>query len=349
MALIRPLEHLGLCGAAVGLLALSPPAWTGDMISLAPSEQTGMGEVTTSGTRLDEDADAEKPPETLSMAARLEASQAVVSDSLDSMARKIDTFFEDERYITETAATRLRLGLYTFSEQGEQTRLRTRLNLSVKLPKLNRKVKLFFSSEDEDDGVAQEGAIVQSIETRSNESLAGLRFYAKALERLNLSMAVGVKVEGADLFAGPRLRYTQPLGDGWRSRFTQRVIYITQRGWESSTRLDLERAFSSRLLLRHTFDGRWREEDPGYRLEFGTTLFHQLPNSVAVAYRWSNQFRTRPRHKFDQYVLSAQIRKHIWRKWLFFEVTPQVAFYNDDDFNPTPGITVGMEVIFGSK
>ena len=40
-------------------------------------------------------------------------------------------------------------------------------------------------------------------------------------------------------------------------------------------------------------------------------------------------------------------RQRIWRKWLFFEVNPQVAFRNDDDFRNTPGIEFRLEASFG--
>lgn len=300
------------------------------------------------GAQADHVGQDEPASEPASMAERLEMSQAVVSERLDAFARKIDRFFDDERFVAEDAATRMRLGEFIFMEEGEDPRWRTRLNLSFRLPNLDRKVKLFFSGDEDDAAGVSENSLSQSIETQSNESLAGLRYFARATERLNLSMAVGVKVDGADLFTGPRLRYSHPLGD-WLARFTQRVIWITDRGWESTTRVDVERAMSSRMLLRNTFNGRWREEEPGYRFDVGTTLFHQLPESIAMAYSWMHSFRTRPTHRYSESVVSVQFRRHIWRDWLFLAITPQLAFYEEDDFNPTAGISLGFEVIFGSK
>ncbi len=288
------------------------------------------------------------PPAAETITSRVEMSQAMVSESLDAFARKMDAYFYDERFVAEDAATRLRLGEYVFNEEGRAARWHTRFNLSFKLPSLDRKVKLFFGSDETDNVTVDAPTLSQSITSQSNDSLAGLRFYAKASEKLNLSLALGVKVDGADLFAGPRLRYTRPLGD-WLGRFTQRVIWITQRGWESSTRFDLERGFSSRMLLRYTFDGRWRQEDPGYRFEIGATLFHQLPESIVMAYGWVHRFRTRPKYQYNESVISVQFRRHIWRNWLYLGITPQLAFYDDKDFNPTAGISFGLDVIFGSK
>jgi len=288
----------------------------------------------------------DQPESDDSVMARLDLSREVVSESLDAFARKLDAFFYDERYFAEDASTRLRLGQYVFNEQGAAARWRTRFNLAIKLPNLNRKVKLFVGTEDADTTPIDAPSLSKSVRSQSDESFAGVRFYAKTNKKLNLSMATGVKVENANLFAGPRLRYTQALGD-WLGRFTEQAIYITRRGWESTTRFDLEQAFSSRMFLRHTIEGRWRQEDPGYRIQFGSTLFHQLPEAVVMAYGWTNQFRTRPQFHFDDSVISVEYRRAVWRKWLYVSAEPQIAFYNGKNFNPTAGIWLGFDVIFG--
>ena len=164
----------------------------------------------------------------------------------------------------------------------------------------------------------------------------------------NISLTSGVKLGNRELFFGPRYRHTFNF-DTWQLRFIQRVRWFTDKGWEATTRLDYERLISDKLFFRHTIDGRWREEDDGYRYSITPALIQKLTKKKAIEYQLNNQFETRPNHRLDNSVVKIRLRQQIYRDWLFLETNPQLAFYNDDDFDPEPGITVLLEVVFGGK
>jgi hypothetical protein len=42
-------------------------------------------------------------------------------------------------------------------------------------------------------------------------------------------------------------------------------------------------------------------------------------------------------------------RQSIWRRWLFFEIAPQVSFPESDDLDFTPGILFRIETIIGKE
>ena len=152
-----------------------------------------------------------------------------------------------------------------------------------------------------------------------------------------------------DFFVGPRVRKTWPF-DVWQIRFTERVRWYTDIGWESRTRFDFERLFRDDLFFRATTDLRWRKQDyndEGFRFEAGPTLTQRLRRKAAIDYQWNNVFLTKPNTRLDETVLRLRYRQRIWRKWLFYEVNPQVAFRNDDDFRNTPGIEFRLEASFG--
>ena len=120
-------------------------------------------------------------------------------------------------------------------------------------------------------------------------------------------------------------------------------------GWEATTRFDYERLLGKDLFLRHTLDGRWREEDEGYRYEIRPSLIQQLQKNEAIEYQWNTLFKTRPNHRVDSSVLRVRYRRNFLRKWLFYEINPQLAFRNDEDFEPKAGVTFQLEVVFGGK
>jgi hypothetical protein len=269
-----------------------------------------------------------------------------VSQSINNAARWIDSFFDDDTYIAEDATTTLRLSQAIFLERGESPRFKTRVNVKIDVPRFKNKLNLFAGGEADDERTSD--APINSIQDTTNDPFAGFQYFAKATNKQNLSLTAGVKFDSAELFIGPRLRRTFGLGT-WNLRFIQRVRWFTDSGWEVPTRFDLETLFGDDLFFRNTVEGRWREEDDGYRYEIRPTLVQRLANRKAIEYQWSTVFKTRPNHRLDQSVASIRFRRQVWRKWLFYEIDPQVAFRNDDDFDPKAGVTLGLEVVFGGK
>ncbi len=291
-----------------------------------------------------EEIEAEYSPQKMTT---VDKTQYMVSENIDGFAQWIDSFFDDGRIIEEDASTRLRVSQGIFFEKGEQARLKARINIKFDVPRFKHKLKLFVSDEDvnEEKTVATANKTFNEID---EDVQVGLQYFAKSSDKRNISLSTGIKLESLEVFAGPRYRRTFRL-DGWQLRFTQRVRWYTSMGWESTTRFDLEKLLSKNVLFRNIIKGRWREEDEGYRYEFNPTLVQALKGDKGLEYQWGNFFRTRPVHRFEESVLRIRYRQRFWRKWLFYELAPQVAFRNDDDFEPTPGINLLLEVVFGGN
>jgi hypothetical protein len=277
----------------------------------------------------------------------IDTTHEALSDGLDSVARLVDSFFDDERYIAEDAATRLRITQLAFLEQGESIEYKTRGSLSFSVPRLKNRLRLFVAGEEANEKISEESLVRPPDEGR-DEGAVGLQYFTKATDKKNISLTTGVKLESRELFIGPRYRRTFDF-DTWQLRFVQRLRWFTDKGWEATTRLDYERLINNKLFFRHTTDGRWREEDDGYRYSITPALTQKLTGKKALEYQLNSQFETRPNHRLDRVVARIRLRQRIYRHWLFLETNPQIAFANDDDFDPAPGISVLLEVVLGGK
>lgn len=283
----------------------------------------------------------------------IDRAQDAMSDSVNEAAQWFDAFFGDERYVSEEAYSRIRLTPSAFFEEGEAPDYKFRVNAKVKVPRLSKRLRLVIADTSEDEEAVLTPETFPAARQAENDATAiGLQYFLRTREKLNASMSAGIKIGSGhivDFFAGPRLRKTWPF-EVWQIRFTERVRWYTDIGWESRTRFDFERLFDDDLFFRGITDLRWREEDydhEGFRLEAGPTLTQRLNRKAAIDYQWNNVFTTRPNVRLDETAVRARYRQRIWRKWLFFEVNPQVAFRNDDDFRYTPGIEFRLEASFG--
>jgi len=284
---------------------------------------------------------------TLSQIDRIHDSMAL---SVNEAAQWFDSFFEDERYISEEASSRIRLRPSILFEEGKSADLKFSLGARINVPRFNKKLKLVISDVTTDVNDSFDSR--QFTAPESDETNVGLQYTLRDKDRLNTHLAVGIKTggnHGVDLFIGPRLRKTWRL-DPWQLRFTERVRWYTDIGWESRSRVDIERVVNTDWLFRGAFDIRIRKDDYHEKgLEYNITpaLVQKLRHHAAIEYQWSTSVVTRPNHRVDETGLRLRFRKRVWRKWLFYEVNPQLLFRNHDDFRATPGIDFRLEASFG--
>ncbi len=272
--------------------------------------------------------------------------QRTISVTINEAAQWIDSFFDDDRFIAEDASTKLRLAESVFLEHNERPEYKTRVSVSVDVPRTKRKLRVFLASEEDTDKTPD--TLFNRVDTSDESSAAGVQYFAKRTKERNLSLTAGIKLDSVEAFIGPRYRRIFEFDD-FNVRFTQRVRYFSSKGWEVPTRLDYERLLSERFFLRSTLEGRWREEDDGYRYEIRPSIIQQLADKKAVEYQWNTLFVTSPNHRLESSVVLARFRRNFKRKWLFYDIAPQVAVRNEEDFEPQLGITFQVEVVFGGK
>jgi len=273
--------------------------------------------------------------------------QRNVSATINSAAQWADSFFDDERFVAEDASTKLRLRESVFLEHDESSpETKTKVSLSVDIPKTKKRLRVFVASEEDTNKTPD--TLFNRVENSEESAAAGVQFFAGRSEKRNISLTAGIKLDSVEFFIGPRYRRTFKF-DTFNVRFTQRVRWYTSRGWEATTRFDYERLLSKRWFFRHSLDGRWRDEDPGYRYEIRPSLIQQLANRKAIEYQWNNLFETDPNHSLESSTFLVRYRRNFLRKWLFYEINPQLAMRDEDDFNPKAGITFQLEIVFGGK
>lgn len=272
--------------------------------------------------------------------------QRSISKNINNAARWIDSFFDTDQFIAEDATTKLRLSQSVFLEHDESPEHKTRVNLSIDIPKTKKRLRVFIASEDDTNKTPD--TLFNRVESSDESSAAGVQYFSKASQKRNLSLTAGIKLDSIEFFIGPRYRHTFKFNT-WNLRFTQRLRRFSSKGWEATTRFDYERLLDKDLFFRHTVDGRWREEDEGYRYEIRPSLIQRLHSKKAVEYQWNTLFKTRPNHRLDSSVFLIRYRRNFKRKWLFYEINPQIASRNDEDFEPKAGITFRVEVVFGGK
>ena len=277
--------------------------------------------------------------------ALLDRQKEYVDTQVQRASMWVDSFFVDPSYDAEAANSQLRIRpeIYYSKEDDFKTRFRVRARLN--LPNLGRRASLVMGAEDESD-------FDDAVDDPSDDGIIGLQFFMRESTRWNTSLSLGVKFNDFAGFIGPRVRYTDVLGEKGSYRFTQTVRWQTNNYWQFNTRLDLNRVINDRLFFRQTFDGRWRgekSEDEGYRTRISSFLTQRVGEVSGLQYEFSTVFHTRPDTHVDEYVLAVRYRKRTSRDWLYYEIVPQVAFEDEFDYKFNPGVRLRLEFFFGAQ
>jgi len=310
------------------------PAQAANTGETAPVSQVGTAE-----PGGNQDADEEEQDSLLDRQKRF------VDSQVQRASTWVDAFFQDPNFEAEGAYSEIRIRpeLYYREEQGLEGRFRFRARFN--LPNLGRKVSLFIGSDDDDSDIQN------SADDSTNQSAIGLQFFVKESSHWNTSFAAGIKTSEFAGFTGPRVRYSNLLGEKGSYRITQTLLWQTNNYWQVNTRLDLNRVINDFFFFRETFDGRWRgekAEEEGYRTEVSSVLTQRLSPKSGLQYEFSTVFFTQPDTHVDKYVVSVRYRKRTKRDWLYYEIVPQVSFENEYDYKFNPGIRLRLEIFYGS-
>lgn len=276
-----------------------------------------------------------------------------VSEMVLISARWIDSFFRDELATYEETSTYIRLSLTNNSQEGELLKLNLRSRLSLDMPLYHENLRIFLSTEDDKNDRARllldKPAADISQPSSEHRATAGLRYFLKSTIYNHASINIGMRFYAGKpvAFLEPRYRHAVKAGD-WNLRFTQRFTLRSDDRKIANTRIDLERPLKH-LFFRTSLAGTWYDNEKGYYYSHHFNLFHTISRNRILRYGWSNFFVTRPNHAFVESRLLLSHRQRIWKEWLFFEISPQIAFPREDNYAATFFLLLQLDIIFGGK
>ena len=258
-----------------------------------------------------------------------------------------DDFFGTDRNIEEVAGTYIRWRNDFIFDEEEGFEFDTSLKFSIELPKISRRLKLTFEG-DVDEELRD---VVPGAQRGDPSNSLGLRYdffrSPRSSFKINVSLKPRIRL---------RYRYTYPVTDSFLWRFTQEV-QNEESIYGARTRLDLEKAFLPRFLLRATTEGFVAEDFDGVDWLQTLILAQRISKKASISYESSVNGITKPETLTTNYRLGVRFRRNIHRDWLFFEIAPALSWpvdLSDDrqtvvkDRRQIASIVFRLEVHFGN-
>jgi len=279
---------------------------------------------------------------------KLDALQEKGSALVISAADWIDSFFDDPRYVSEENRTRAKVKLGVGYSRYDDFELDAAIDLRIHLPRLENKANVFLRLNDDSDFDVESTPIstVDGQTSKDDQLTAGIQYFWAMGEKYNVSSEFGFSYNY--VYGGLRYRSLHSIfNDDWDGRFTNRLRYYSNDGWEDKASYDIETYFGERFFYRTTFTALFSEINDGVPFSLLARLYQVLNIDSALLYDIGGFFATSPELSVTDVQLRVRYRQRFYRDWLVLEVAPQVTFPQEYDYKLNPGLVFRFEFDFG--
>ncbi|MCG6939068.1 MAG: hypothetical protein LJE83_12975 [Gammaproteobacteria bacterium] len=243
-------------------------------------------------------------------------SQIYINTRFCEPALWFDNFFASNRIFEEgVAGTYVRWrNEFTYDEE-EYGDFKMRLDFSVELPSVQNRLRLTFSSGQDED--------LRDIAPGNGEQTAnslGLQLDIKKTTRSKFNVDIGLTPK-----IRFRYRYTYPIYKNVILRFTQELQ--REKAVNSSRSLfDYEHSFKENLVFRSSTEAILSEEYDGVDWLQAFVLYQRVNKKTSLSYETSVNGITQPWRIATNYRIGFRFRKNFHREWLFYEIAPEYTW-----------------------
>lgn len=246
----------------------------------------------------------------------LDTTHSYLSSWFCEPANWFDNFFADDRIYEEGhAGSKLRWRNDLIFNEGSPSEFLTTVSASVLLPKVSKRLKLVFDSEEKDD-------LSDVLPDNTDNAQGSLSFLYDFLDSQKANLSLKLRLSPSITL---RYRYTNAINDLLLTRFTQ-SIYREEGAFGTITRFDIDRTIDKQNALRWTNQAEIIEGKDGLEWLSAFVVFHRINDSSALSYEASITGETRPFDLVTDSRLGIRYRRNFHRSWLFYELVPEVTW-----------------------
>jgi hypothetical protein len=279
----------------------------------------------------------------------LDWSRELVFEYVETLNDGVDSFFmgdflDDELINDESSGSNGRIFLLTRRVKDEGVDYQTGLSLKLVLPRTRDRLKLLVETDENEDGQKESDL----IGTTDNVTYStAIRVELRDGRRWKTSWDNGVRWAGEPVyFSRVRARRTDYFGE-WRSRILQSIYWRTDDKWGAKLNtsilrpLDLTRHFSAGFNADYLLTQDFAD------LESNVAIFDELTHRSAMLYRIAALGDTDSLTKVNEYIFTISYRRKIYKNFVFAELTPEVSWPRELNYEATPALNFRLEMIFG--
>ena len=275
-----------------------------------------------------------------------------VAGWVDNTARGVDRFFgtDDAWRVDNDSWLRLTNDVSWEQEKGVSNDLRLRLKLDV--PTATRRLHLLIESEPETQfGATPEAAPALNNGSPPRTTVLGLGTNFEGwLPGWKKQLQGGLRFAlPIDPYARFIMRRDVPLGGQWEFNSYNRLQWFHSDGYAVKSELRFGEPLTPNWRLYYSTDLDWREKLDYLEFAESANLAHILSTRSAITYSLGFSGTGFETPQITKYFLTADYRRNIARRIIFFDVIPELSLPDEYGFDPHWAITLRLELYFQKK
>jgi len=271
-------------------------------------------------------------------------------------SRWFDTFFGDARAHDEESSTygSILVGLKWTEYDGLEEIARARINFD--LPNLSKKYRFFLGRVAPDEFVqdsepGESGALPDNQRREDEKWMFGLGFTPLRNKKNRFSLHVGIRMSlPFDPYTKLQYRHQVELSHFSLFRFRQTVFWYRERGFGTTTNLDLEIRPRLETLVRLSGRATIFEESEGVEWRESLIVFRRIGDTKAVSLSLWVRGKTEAPISLTEYGVWGIYRKRLHREWLFVDFGGGVSWPRkrfDQRRESSLGVSIDFQIQFG--
>lgn len=262
-----------------------------------------------------------------------------------SPSSEIDSFFQNNKYLSETKDTYIRLRMDNHLYSKDKNKIRFKLSAQLPFDRCKKQFQLFFKDEN-----------THADEVKSTDTSyggVGIRYQQKEKYGVKSSYAIGLRNQAPYI----RGRYALPFKyKSWEIEPVQVLKYSNKYYFEEETNIYFDKTINEKDLFRIQL-----HREAGTKLDgtdYGLTFEYYLHTEKNSGLRLRQSFfgnthyndvykNDKDYHGINNYVTSFSWRENILRDWLYYEVRPGVNYHKDHNFKPSYSLRFFVDIYFG--
>lgn len=282
---------------------------------------------------------------------RMEARRDWLSDHYVGMWRGLDRYFTDQSAVDMENDSELRLEMrQSFLAEGEVVS-DARLRVRVDLPNTEKKLKLFFSS-DEDRTVEQRVRETSSGERiRREDSISGVEFAPDDEDRKwKRKFSGGVRLRSG-LVPYVKFKIKREWGDeeddDWHREFRQEIEYFDDEDrWGETTEFTATKPVGDFYIFRSWTEAEFKDLENIFEYAQVFTLSRIFSERSALHYRLGAVGASEPVPRVNGVFYGVSWQYQLYEDWIFLGISPEVFYPREINWGAEPSLTFRLEIFF---
>jgi len=270
-----------------------------------------------------------------------------------------DGFFGSARFDDEYQATHGSLAVGTLWDERDHFDPSVRFRVQMHLPQMSDRYSLFVGKLDPDEYVTELRDDFDTLPRQFGREgddalLFGLGYSQPGRRGGHFDAGVGMSLDSsAGPYAKGTYRIAVPILARNLLRLRETVFWEHSERLGATTRLDLERLLTERLLARWTGSATFTQETEGVRWFSNLTFYQNLGDGRALSYQLGLTAESDRAVPVTDYGLRVIYRRTIFeRDWLFLELRSSVTWPRENLLErrePNIGAGIALEMMFGER